>query len=148
MKYVDFLPLYSIKAACGAFGEGNYDEGELGWVKVEGLGKLNRNMFIVQAKGKSMEPRIPDGSLCVFRTNVVGSRNNKIVLVQHRGIFDADNNGSYTIKTYTSEKSYDKDTGEWMHERIVLKPLNRDFMAITIMEDDNFSVIGEFIGVV
>lgn len=148
VKYVDFLPLYSIKAACGAFGEGNYDEGELGWVKVEGLGKLNRNMFIVQAKGKSMEPRIPDGSLCVFRTNVVGSRNNKIVLVQHRGIFDADNNGSYTIKTYTSEKSYDKDTGEWMHERIVLKPLNRDFMAITIMEDDNFSVIGEFIGVV
>jgi len=148
VKYVDFLPLYSIKAACGAFGEGQYDEGELGWVKVEGLGKLNRNMFIVQAKGKSMEPRIPDGTLCVFRTNVVGSRNNKIVLVQHRGIYDSDHNGSYTIKTYTSEKSYDKETGEWMHERIVLKPLNADFKAITIVEDDNFSVIGEFIGVV
>jgi len=148
VRYVDFLPLYSIKAACGAFGEGQYDEGELGWVKVEGLGKLNRNMFIVQAKGKSMEPRIPDGSLCVFRTNVVGSRNNKIVLVQHRGIFDSDHNGSYTIKTYTSEKFFDKETGEWMHERIVLKPLNADFKAITIVEDDNFSVIGEFIGVV
>jgi len=148
VKYVDFLPLYSIKAACGAFGEGQYDEGELGWVKVEGIGKLNRNMFIVQAKGKSMEPRIPDGSLCIFRTNVVGSRNNKIVLVQHRGIFDSDHNGSYTIKTYTSEKSYDKETGEWMHERIVLKPLNSDFKAITIVEEDNFSVIGEFIGVV
>ncbi len=148
VKYVDFLPLYSIKAACGAFGEGQYDEGELGWLKVEGLGKLNRNMFIVQAKGNSMEPRIPDGSLCVFRTNVVGSRNNKIVLVQHRGIFDSDHNGSYTIKTYTSEKSYDKETGEWMHERIVLKPLNAEFKAITIVEDDNFSVIGEFIGVV
>lgn len=148
VKYIDFLPLYSIKAACGAFGEGQYDEGELGWVKVEGLGKLNRNMFVVQAKGKSMEPRIPDSSLCVFRTNVVGSRNNKIVLVQHRGIFDADHNGSYTIKTYTSEKSFDKDTGEWMHERIVLKPLNPKFNPITIVEDDNFSVIGEFIGVV
>jgi len=148
VKYVDFLPLYSIRAACGAFGEGQYDEGELGWVKVDGLGKLNRNMFIVEAMGKSMEPRIQDGSYCVFRTNVVGSRNNKIVLVQHRGIYDSDHNGSYTIKTYTSEKSFDKETGEWMHERIVLKPLNSDFKAITIAEDDNFSVIGEFIGVV
>lgn len=148
VKYVDFLPFYSIKAACGAFGEGQYDEEELGWIKVEGLGKLNRNMFIVQTKGKSMEPRIPDESFCVFRTNVVGSRNNKIVLVQHRGIFDSDHNGSYTIKTYTSEKSFDKETGEWMHEKIILKPLNSDFKSITIVEDDNFSVIGEFIGVV
>ncbi len=148
VKYIDYLPLYSIKAACGTFGEGQYDEGEQGWVKVDGLGKLNRNMFIIQAKGNSMEPRISDGSFCVFRTNVVGSRNNKIVLVQHRGIFDSDHNGSYTIKTYTSQKSFDKETGEWMHEKIVLKPLNSNFNPITILEEDNFSVIGEFIGVV
>ena len=32
-----------------------------------------------------MEPRIPDGSLCVFRYNVVGSRNGKLVLVMHYG---------------------------------------------------------------
>jgi len=147
VKYVDFLPIYSIQAACGAFGEGQ-DAEELGWVKIEGLGKLNKNMFVVQAKGDSMEPRIPDGSLCVFRTNVVGSRNNKIVLVQHRDTFDSDHGGSYSIKTYTSEKSFDKETGEWMHERIVLKPLNAEFAPITILEDDNFSVIGEFIGVV
>jgi hypothetical protein len=36
-KFVEFLPLYSLKAACGAFGEGQYAE-ETGWVKVEGLG--------------------------------------------------------------------------------------------------------------
>jgi len=147
VKYVDFLPLYSIKAACGNFGEGQQAE-ELGWVKIEGLGKLNRNMFVVEAKGKSMEPRIQDGNLCVLRTNVAGSRNNTIVLVQHRGTFDSDHNGSYSIKTYNSEKSFDKETGEWMHERIVLKPLNAEFTPITIVEDDNFSVIGEFIGVV
>ena len=92
-KFIEFLPLYSLKAACGAFGEGQYAE-ETGWVKVEGLGRLNRNMFVVQARGRSMEPRIPDGSLCVFRANVVGSRQNKIVLVQHRGLYDPDHNGS------------------------------------------------------
>lgn len=143
-KFVEFLPLYSLKAACGAFGEGQYAE-ETGWVKVEGLGRLNRNMFVVQAKGKSMEPRIPDGSLCVFRANVVGSRQNKIVLVQHRGLYDPDHNGSYTIKTYTSEKKYDKETGQWQHERIVLKPLNPGYNPIVIEEDGDFTVIGEFI---
>ena len=146
-KFVEFLPLYSLKAACGAFGEGQYAE-ETGWVKVEGLGRLNRNMFVVQAKGKSMEPRIPDGSLCVFRANVVGSRQNKIVLVQHRGLYDPDHNGSYTIKTYTSEKKYDKETGQWQHERIVLKPLNPDYSPIVIEEEGDFTVIGEFIGLV
>jgi len=143
-KFVEFLPLYSLKAACGAFGEGQYAE-ETGWVKVEGLGRLNRNMFVVQARGRSMEPRIPDGSLCVFRANVVGSRQNKIVLVQHRGLYDPDHNGSYTIKTYTSEKTYDRETGQWQHERIVLKPLNPDYSPIVIEEDGDFTVIGEFI---
>jgi hypothetical protein len=146
-KFVEFLPLYSLKAACGAFGEGQYAE-ETGWVKVEGLGRLNRNMFVVQAKGGSMEPRIPDGSLCVFRANVVGSRQNKIVLVQHRGLYDPDHNGSYTIKTYTSEKTYDRETGQWQHERIVLKPLNPDYSPIVIEEDGDFTVVGEFIGLV
>ncbi len=146
-KFIEFLPLYSLKAACGTFGEGQYAE-ETGWVKVEGLGRLNRNMFVVQARGRSMEPRVPDGSLCVFRANVVGSRQNKIVLVQHRGLYDPDHNGSYTIKTYTSEKTYDRDTGQWQHERIVLKPLNPDYSPIVIEEEDDFTVIGEFIGLV
>jgi hypothetical protein len=146
-KFVEFLPLYSLKAACGTFGEGQYAE-ETGWVKVEGLGRLNRNMFVVQAKGHSMEPRIPDGSLCVFRANVVGSRQNKIVLVQHRGLYDPDHNGSYTIKTYISEKSYDCDTGQWQHERIVLKPINPEYSPIVIDQEDDFTVIGEFIGLV
>ncbi len=146
-KFVEFLPLYSLKAACGAFGEGQYAE-ESGWVKVEGLGRLNRNMFVVQAKGHSMEPGIPDGSLCVFRANVVGSRQNKIVLVQHRGLYDVDYTGSYTIKKYTSEKSFDRETGQWQHERIVLKPANPEYTPIVIEEEDDFTVVGEFIGLV
>ncbi len=147
VKYIDFLPFYSLKAACGIFGDGQYVE-ELGWIKVQGYGRLNRNMFVVQAKGKSMEPRIPDGSFCVFRSNVVGSRSNKIVLVEHQGLYDPDNNGSYTIKTYTSEKIFDEETGQWQHARILLKPLNPAYSPIVIEEDDNYSVIGEFIGII
>lgn len=147
VKYVDYLPFYSLKAACGAFGDWQVVENK-GWIKAEGFGTLNRSMFIIQAVGKSMEPLIPDGSLCVFRANVVGSRNNKIVLVQHSEYFDTENEGCYSIKKYTSEKAYDKETGEWVHERIILRPINRDYEAIVLDEKEEFKVIGEFLGVV
>jgi DUF2075 family protein len=146
-KYIDFLPVYSIKAACGYFGNGEMVE-ELGWMKVEGVSRLNRNMFIVQAAGHSMEPKIKDGNWCVFRTNVTGSREGKIVLVQHHSYYDADNGGSYSIKQYTSKKSYDEN-GNWMHEQIILKPLNQNYSPIYIEEEnaDSFTVIGEFVTV-
>lgn len=147
VKYIDYLPLYSLKAACGAFGGWQTVE-ENGWIKAEGIGKLNRSMFVVQAVGHSMEPRIMDGDFCVFRANVVGSRTNKIVLVQHNDHYDAENEGSYSIKKYTSQKIYDKDTGEWMHEQIVLQPLNHNYDPIKIEKEDGFMVIGEFMGVV
>lgn len=147
VKYIDFLPLYSLKAACGAFGEWQTVD-ENGWIKVDGVGKLNRSMFVIQAVGNSMEPRIMDGSFCVFRANVIGSRNNKIVLVQHNDHYDSENEGSYSIKKYTSEKVYDKETGEWMHEQIILKPLNSAYEPIKIENEDGFMVIGEFVDVV
>ena len=147
VKYVDYLPLYSIKAACGYFGDGD-DVDELGWIRVDGLGRLNRNMYIVQAVGDSMEPLISDGDYCVFRNNIIGSRNEKIVLVQHHGHYDADNGGRYSIKKYTSRKSYD-EFGNWKHEEILLKPINKSYNPIVISEEDSneFCVIGEFVGI-
>lgn len=147
VKYIDYLPVYSLRAACGAFGEWQ-TVNEDGWVKVAGIGRLNRNMFVVKAVGKSMEPLISDNDLCIFRANVVGSRNNKIVLVQHNNYIDSENQGSFSIKKYTSEKSFDKETGEWQHERIVLQPLNANYRPIVIEEDDGFLVVAEFVSVI
>ena len=148
VKYIDFLPVYSIKAACGYFGEGD-DVSELGWIQVEGLGKLNRNMFVVQASGHSMEPRINDGDFCVFRTNPAGSRQGKIVLVQHHNFYDSDYTGAYSIKEYNSSKSFD-EFGNWQHEKIELLSLNKDYNPIVIdaEEAEDFRVIGEFVGVI
>ena len=152
VKYVDYVPFYSLKAACGYFGEGE-DVQETGWINVSGHGKLNRNMFVVRACGNSMEPRIKDGDYCLFRSNVVGSRNGKIVLVQHRNFYDSDTGGSYSIKKYSSRKAVDESTGEWRNEQIILQPLNESYNPIVIdnsdMDYDNeFMVIGEFIGVI
>ncbi|MFH2137869.1 MAG: DNA/RNA helicase domain-containing protein [Candidatus Omnitrophota bacterium] len=147
LKFNEYLPFYSLAAACGYFGEGLAVEKE-GWIKAEGIGCLRQNMFVVTAVGKSMEPLINDGSYCVFRTPVVGSRNNKIVLVQHNECPDPETGGKYSIKKYTSKKSLHED-GTWSHEQIILDPLNSKYEPIIIdkAEDGEFMVIGEFIAV-
>lgn len=146
VKYVDFLPFYTIRAACGYFGDGENVEME-GWIKVEGLGKLNRNMYVVRAVGNSMEPKISDGDYCVFRANPAGSRQGKIILAQHRNTYDSDYCGSYSIKEYKSKKAYDKE-GNWSHEEIVLLPKNEEYNPIFINEEDSedFRIVGEFVG--
>lgn len=148
VKFIDFLPVYSLKAACGYFGEGEAVN-EDGWIQAEGIGKLNRNMFVVQATGHSMEPQIHDGDFCVFRANPAGSRQGKIVLVQHYNYYDSDYAGSYSIKEYSSVKSFD-EYGNWQHEKIELLPLNKDYNPIIIDAEDaeEFRVIGEFMGVI
>lgn len=145
VKFIDFLPLYSIKAACGYFGDGDNVEVE-GWVRVEGVGRLNRNMYVVQAVGDSMEPLIQNGDYCVFRANPAGSRQGKIILAQHHNKYDPDYSGSYSIKTYTSKKNFD-EYGNWMHEEIVLQPKNSAYDPIIINEEDveDFRIVGEFV---
>jgi DUF2075 family protein len=147
VKYLDFLPYYSLKAACGYFGDGE-DVEELGWIRVDGLGRLNRNMFVVKAVGDSMEPKIHDGDYCVFRANPAGSREGKIVLVQNHTSFDPEYGGSYAIKQYSSEKSF-ADNGTWQHSSIKLKPLNSKYNSINIDEisAEDFRIIGELVTV-
>lgn len=149
VKYIEFLPVYSVKAACGYFGEGELVEKQ-GWIKAEGIGKLNRNLFVVQASGHSMEPKIKDGDYCVFNRNVGGSRQGKIVLVEHHNYYDNDFGGAYSIKEYTSSKKYD-EYSNWQHEKIELIPYNKDYKSIVLTPDDGeeeFRIVGEFIGII
>jgi phage repressor protein C with HTH and peptisase S24 domain len=94
-----------------------------------------------------MEPRIPNNSYCVFRAGVEGSRQGKIVLVQHNDISDPDTGGKYTVKKYTSKKQITDDS--WEHEEITLLPLNKKYEPIKIpnSEEGEFMVIAEFIDV-
>ncbi|MCQ2077476.1 MAG: S24 family peptidase [Bacteroidaceae bacterium] len=147
-QFTTYLPLYTIRAACGYFGEGEQVEEE-GWINAEGIGRLNRNMFVVRAVGHSMEPRINDGDYCVFQSNPAGSRQGTIVLAQHRGYFDEDNAGAYSIKEYSSEKSVD-EYGGWQHEKIILKPYNPAYDPIVLTPDDeeDFRIVGGFVGII
>jgi SOS-response transcriptional repressor LexA len=134
------LPLYSLRAAATRFGEDMQVEEEE-WVRIpEGL-RAADNLFVAHVVGRSMEPRIPDGSLNVFRAPVVGSRQNKIVLVELLG--ELDDSARYTIKRYTSRKS-EQRAGEWQHDSIRLEPLNSEFQAFDL-EPHGLRVIAEWI---
>ena len=140
--FVTHLPLYSLQAAASKFGEDREVEAE-GWVKAPAKLRLTADMFVGRVVGRSMEPRIPDGSLCVFRTGVVGSRQGKLVLVERMGATDTTTR--YTIKKYTSQK---RRTGaeEWEHASVRLEPLNKEFEGFDLKEGEA-KVIAEFIQV-
>lgn len=138
--FVTHLPLYSLRAAATKFGEERTVEEEA-WVRVDGM-RLSEGMFVARVVGRSMEPLIPDGSLCVFRGPVVGSRQGKRVLVEQFGMADAE--ARYSVKRYTSKK-VESDEG-WEHRSIRLEPLNPEFEAFELA-GDQFRVIGEFVKV-
>ncbi|MBI4660943.1 MAG: hypothetical protein HY735_19080 [Verrucomicrobia bacterium] len=146
----DYLPYYSLKVAAGAFIAGDAPQPE-GWVNVARLGfkkRTAKGMFVSRVVGKSMEPTILDGALCVFRSPVEGSRQGRIVLVQRREISDPETGGNFTVKRYRSTKTHD-ETG-WRHELIELIPDNPDrrkypVMRFTPKDEGDLRVIAEFV---
>jgi len=136
------VPLYSLRAAAGSLGE-EMPSAEEDWVRApEGM-RLDPGVFVAHVLGRSMEPRIPDGSLNLFRLNPVGSRQNKILLIQRFGV--TDESARYTVKKYTSRKVQTSED-EWHHERIRLEPLNPEFEAWDV-EPQDFAVVAEWLRV-
>jgi hypothetical protein len=143
------VPLYSLRAAATRFGE-DMAVDEEDWIAVPEDIRASEQMFAAHVVGRSMEPRIPDGSLNLFRAPVVGSRQNKIVLVELLG--ELDESARYTVKKYTSRKRQrgspgwegDWDDAGWEHESIRLEPLNPEFTGFDL-EPDALRVIAEWI---
>ena len=134
------IPLYTLRAACGYFEEGEVPEEE-GWVDVtkHSFTPDPKRHFIVHAKGDSMQPLINDGDLCVFEWYRAGSRNGEIVLTQSSE-FDSEYGGKYTIKKYHSEKVVTEEG--WQHSKVELIPLNKDFDVIELDEETEYRTIG------
>lgn len=145
--YVNAIPLYDIKAAAGSFSE-QQSADEIEWIVPPAGRKPSKDLFACYVVGESMNKVIPDGSLCLFKANPGGSRNGKIVLVQHSDIQDPELGGTYTVKTYHSEK-FEED-GVLVNQRIVLKPeTNSDGYSSIVIESDSgeLVVVGELLAV-
>src|SRR5690606_9447026 len=111
----------------------------------EGI-RISQGDFICKVVGESMNKRIPNGSLCLFKRDTGGSRNGQIVLVKSTIIQDADFGSGYTVKEYESVKNISE--GNWGHESIKLKPISTisKYSDIVLTKDDliNVKVVGIF----
>ncbi|MCU1337257.1 MAG: hypothetical protein JWO19_2838 [Bryobacterales bacterium] len=145
--FVTHLPRYSLAVAAGKFLE-NHEVAEEGWEEAPSGLSPTPAMFVARIAGRSMEPRIPDGSLCVFRAGVAGSREGRLVLVEY---LSGGANDRHTVKRYHSQKRQPPDGSPdaiWEHEMIRLEPLNPEFEAWELNpEEDRFRIVAEFVQV-
>lgn len=149
---VPAVPMVSLKFAAGTFSDPQALEGGAEeWVELPEWVKPQPGLFVAQVVGESMNKRIPNGAWCLFRANPQGTRNGKIVVVQHRSISDPETGGSYTVKRYRSEKVVDAD-GSWRHERVELVPETNRFgfepMVIEADDSEELAVVAEWLTVV
>lgn len=139
--YVDWLPSYTMRAACGKFGADQLAE-PTGWVRVRGLRRPNKKLYVVRAAGDSMEPLIRDGQLCVFEDLDKTCESGDIVLAEHAAIPGDEPLGSYAIKRI----SYVKKGAEYTD--ITLYPQNAKYKPIPIPNEGecvrDFKVVGVY----
>jgi uncharacterized protein len=146
--YVNAVPLYDLVPAAGSFSEQQQAEIH-DWIVLPDGERADKSLFACKVQGESMNRIIPNGAVCLFRTDQGGSRNGKIVLVEHSDSIDDDSGYHYTVKEYESIKSEDGDG--WAHQKILLKPRSSDpsFETIVLSDDDTsrYRVVGEFVRV-
>lgn len=136
-----YIPVFSVKGACGYFGNGQIAEVE-GWFDATNVLRLpdSKRHFVVHAVGDSMLPKIHDGNLCIFEHTLGGLVNGDIVLTECNE-YDYEYGGQYTIKSYYEVgNQYDL----FAHHSIELRPLNSDYEPITISEEngENYRIVG------
>jgi SOS-response transcriptional repressor LexA len=148
-RFETCVPLTSLRAAAGRFSEKQAGFDELAswaseWITWDDHPHFEPGMFVARVHGKSMEPEIPDGAYCLFRTPGGGSRQGRYLVVWHSGIDDPVTSGHYTLRIYTSEKEGTSD-GSTRHTKILLKPINTEFETIVLMpeNEEDVSVIAE-----
>ena len=147
--FVNSVPVFDIYAAAGSFSElqvqSEYENFK--WVELPINISAREDYFVCQVIGESMNKKIENGSWCLFKKDPGGSREGKIVLVEHYDIQDSDFGAGYTIKSYHSIKNITDES--WIHKSIILKPQSFDSTYENIVLDETeineLKVIGEFV---
>jgi len=146
--YVNSVPLFDISVAAGGFSDLQIHS-DFEWLELPFNVTVKEGYFVCKVVGESMNKKIPNGSYCLFKQDDGGSRNGKIVLVEHTSIQESDFGSGYTVKEYHSIKNFENE--QWSHQSIILKPItyNEGYESIELLQDDvnSIKVIGVFISV-
>jgi phage repressor protein C with HTH and peptisase S24 domain len=105
---------------------------------------VTRDMFVTHISGRSMEPVIPDGSLCAFRSHVSAPWEGRTVLIEDYGKVGGNR---YIVKLYYASRHVDPlndSDPAWLHERLTLESINPAYRPLEIPSAQKVNVIGEF----
>ncbi|HEX4997230.1 MAG TPA: DNA/RNA helicase domain-containing protein [Terriglobia bacterium] len=144
MPYFNALPLLTMRAVADSSYldlDGYFSNSDaVVWRRVAG-GPFPKDRFLARAEGDSMEPRIRDGQLCLFRRDPGGSRNGKIVLCRIESF--AGDAPVAVIKRYRSARI---PTAESIGEAraIILSSENDRHDDIVFTRDEHLSIMGVF----
>ncbi|HXB41997.1 MAG TPA: DNA/RNA helicase domain-containing protein [Bacteroidia bacterium] len=142
------VPFYDLTVAAGSFSE-LQEKPEKQWIKLPDKFPAKKDHFVCKVVGESMNEEIPNGSLCLFKIDQGGSRNGKIVLVEHYDRQDPDFGSIFTVKYYHSEKNENEEG--WSHSAITLKPSSTISSYKDLILDksdvDSFKIVGIFVDV-
>jgi hypothetical protein len=147
LRFRTHLPLYTLEAAAGRFDTQMTAEPE-GWIEIHADISLREDMFVAHVKGHSMEPMIPDASLCAFRSTTEGSWNGKVLLIEHPG---TSRKKSYTVnRVHFIETVNSNQDGEniGLHQTVTLESLNPQYHSWKVPSTESIRVLGEFLFVV
>jgi superfamily II DNA or RNA helicase/SOS-response transcriptional repressor LexA len=140
------IPHYDFYTAAGSFSEMQSNK-EFNLIDLPLKYKFNEDYFACKVIGESMNKRIPNGAICIFKKNVEGSRSGKILLIENFDIQDPDFDSAFTVKTYASQKIVTEEGYE--HTEILLRPNSFDssYTDIVVNEDNakEMYVVGEFV---
>lgn len=119
------VPLISIHAAAGNLSETSLGE-IAAWVIPNTQRAIEPGMFVARVSGRSMEPTLPDGCYCLFKTQVPEAMDGQVMLIEHRSFADPDTGGNYAVKRVRFERR-----GQWVN-RLILQGDNPSFEPIRI----------------
>lgn len=145
-----FVPVYPLKVAAGELASGSsFSEDPVGWVDANLRGSAE-DYFASFVTGTSMEPKIPNGSLCLFKKYSGGTRQGKVFLIQARGVEDLENSASFVVKKYVRQSLPRTENDESEVTRIHLVSENPRFSPIVLvgLQDEEIQTLAEFIRVI
>lgn len=138
--FVRHIPLYDLPAAATSpwLPPQLPDPDDVEWVDASALGTLDERMFAVRVRGDSMEPRIQDGAVAVFRRAEGGYAAGDIVLAS---VGSLENEGvSLVIKRLARQ-----ETPEPIYSLLSENPR---YEPIVVTEEDQVHVEGVFRGLI
>ena len=136
-QFKEYLPVYSMRVACGEFGDGVSVEPS-GWIKVSKMGKLDNTMMVVRAVHDSMEPLIHDGDYCIVRKLGTVKPMEQVVLVQRNdNLTDPETGGAYLFKKLIKEGGKE-----------ILHSLNTKYPDIVVAPNSGIKIVAYFHAVI